>query len=322
MKPRDTVRTRHDEWVKRALALWLGELGDVEIDARIAGQSRRGDVLFTERRARRPAVRRRLGTLGDIARGELLLEAFRNAPSELELKGCVLKAIDLEAREARAARRARQPLSTAVRPALCAILPSMSRAFALAMGIQRMPGKRGLHTLLGASWRTAVVVANELPKVRASLWLRLLGRGKVQAEAVKELAALSEREPLRDATLELLVAWQQSLPPPTEQSEDERELTMNLAQVYEKWERKTLAKGEAKGKREGKAEGKVEGKAEAVLRVLDARGLTVTAAQRKQVLACTDGAQLDVWLDVVVATPSAKALLTESAPRRARVRRG
>src|SRR5580700_4618285 len=163
MKAEDSVRTRHDEWVRRALALWLRELGDVEIDARIAGQSRRGDVLFTERRAL-PAHRRRLGTLGDIARGELLIEAFRNAPSEFELKVCLLKLVELEAREARAARRGDRKRSTVVAPALCAIVPSMSQAFARNLGIQPMPGKPGLHTLLGASWRTAVVVANELPK--------------------------------------------------------------------------------------------------------------------------------------------------------------
>jgi len=155
-----------------------------------------------------------------------------------------------------------------------------------------------------------VVVANELPVEPATLWLRLLGRGHVQAQAVRELAALGERDPLRDATLELLIAWQQSLPPPAEQSEDERELTMNLERVYERWERKTLARGKA------------EGKAEAVLAVLDARGLAVTSAQRKQVLACTDAALLDAWLRAAVTTSSVKALLAESAPRRARERRG
>jgi len=58
------------------------------IDVHIAGESRRGDVLFTERRAR-PALRRRLGMLGELARGELLLEAFRNAVGEFEFKVCV-----------------------------------------------------------------------------------------------------------------------------------------------------------------------------------------------------------------------------------------
>ncbi len=83
---------------------------------------------------------------------------------------------------------------------------------------------------------------------------------------------------------------------------------MNLEQVYERWERKVRAEGKlegkAEGKLEGKAEGKLEGKAEgkleghtkAVLVVVEGRGLSVSAAQRKQILACTDLQQLEAWL--------------------------
>jgi hypothetical protein len=131
----------------------------------------------------------------------------------------------------------------------------------------------------------------------------------VQARAVRQLLSISEREPLRDATLRLLVAWQQSLPPPAQQSEDERELTMNLERVYERWERKV------------KAEGKAEGKAEAVLAVLDGRGLAVTAAQRKQVLGCTSNALLDAWLRAAGTMPSVKALLSGAATSRPREKR-
>src|SRR4051812_44497645 len=105
MKARDDLRTRHDEWVKRALSLWLGPLGDVVLDARIAGQSRRGDVLYTERRGR-AAQRRKLGMLGELARGEVLFELYRNALGELDLKSCVVKLVELEAHQIWAARRA------------------------------------------------------------------------------------------------------------------------------------------------------------------------------------------------------------------------
>ena len=99
-KARDDVRTRHDEWVKRAFALWLGDLGDVVLDARLAGQSRRGDVLYTERYGR-PALRRKLGTLGDLARGEVLFEISRNPLTELDLMSGVAKLIELAAHEIR-----------------------------------------------------------------------------------------------------------------------------------------------------------------------------------------------------------------------------
>lgn len=310
MKAHDQVRTHHDEWIKRAFSLWLAALGDVELDVRIAGQSRRGDVLYTERRDR-PVHRKRLGALGDIARGVVLFEASRNPFTHVELKSCVLKAVDLEARELRSARRAGRKLSAVVGPTLCAITPSMSVEFARVAGATGAPfGTPGLYAL-ATMWRTLIVVANELPKDASTLWFRLLGRGSVQAQAVQELLEMSEQEPLRDATLALLVAWRQSLPPFLEQSEDEREMTMNLEQVYARWERKV------------KAEGVAEGQAKAVLTVLDARGLTVTAAERERVLACTDGTRLDAWARAAVTTPSVAALLASGAsprPRRKRSR--
>ena len=52
-----------------------------------------------------------------------------------------------------------------------------------------------------------------------------------------------------------------------------------------------------------------------------AGGLTITAAQRKQVLACTENTELDAWLRAAGTTPSVKALLAGSAPPRPREKR-
>ncbi|MFS8065029.1 MAG: hypothetical protein ACMG6S_01530 [Byssovorax sp.] len=317
MKTSPDVRTCHDEWSKRALALWLKELGDVVLDARIAGESRRGDVLFTERRTR-AAYRRKLGTLGDLAHGRVLFEPFRNPLTVLELKSCVLKAVDLEARDARTARRARLPLSTVEGTALCVITPTMSADFAAEASTTPLPGNvPGLYTL-ARMWSTVIVVVHELPENESTLWLRLFGRGKVQARAVQEFEEMSRRGPLGDATLQLLVAWRQSLPQPSERSDEEEELAMNLERVYERWERKVKAEGKLEGKAEGKAEGKIEGRVGALLAVLEGRGLAVTASQRKQMLACTDAAQLDAWLHAAGTASSVKELLASPAPRRAR----
>ncbi len=85
------------------------------------------------------------------------------------------------------------------------------------------------------------------------------------------------------------------------------------------------AEGEAKGKAEGKAEGEARGEAQAILAVLEARGLEVPAKVRKVVLSCTDLAQLDAWVRAAVTTPSAEALLApvapSPAPRKTRSRR-
>ncbi|MGI5203548.1 hypothetical protein ACQEU6_18490 [Spirillospora sp. CA-108201] len=47
---------------------------------------------------------------------------------------------------------------------------------------------------------------------------------------------------------------------------------------------------------EGRAESEARGVAKSVLKVLDARGLSVSDEMREQILACTDQVQLDQWL--------------------------
>ncbi len=69
--------------------------------------------------------------------------------------------------------------------------------------------------------------------------------------------------------------------------------------------RKAFADGEASGEARGEALG--EGRA--VLTVLDARGVTVPAAAREQILACSDLAQLDTWLRRAVTATTADEVI-------------
>jgi hypothetical protein len=57
-----------------------------------------------------------------------------------------------------------------------------------------------------------------------------------------------------------------------------------------------IEEGLTRGVERGIQQGKVEGEADAILRVLDARGLKITAAQREHILACTDLKQLQEWI--------------------------
>lgn len=57
------------------------------------------------------------------------------------------------------------------------------------------------------------------------------------------------------------------------------------------------AKGEAEGRIEGRAEGCLEGEAQALLRILHARGLSVSEAERARMVRCDDRATLDEWLE-------------------------
>jgi hypothetical protein len=55
-------------------------------------------------------------------------------------------------------------------------------------------------------------------------------------------------------------------------------------------------KHQAKGRAEGRNEGRAEGRAQALLTLLDARGLVMSAEQRAVVSACTDSERLDAWI--------------------------
>ncbi|MGW6426293.1 hypothetical protein ACWF82_26770 [Nocardia sp. NPDC055053] len=60
----------------------------------------------------------------------------------------------------------------------------------------------------------------------------------------------------------------------------------------------------------GRAEGRVENAAHAVLTVLTARGLELSAAQRTQLAECTDLGQLDAWLTQAATATSTDELFT------------
>jgi len=65
-----------------------------------------------------------------------------------------------------------------------------------------------------------------------------------------------------------------------------------------------------RGRAQGKGEGKAEGKAEAILSVLEARALKVSAEQRARITASKDVAELDRWLRLAATATDADALFS------------
>jgi predicted transposase YdaD len=65
----------------------------------------------------------------------------------------------------------------------------------------------------------------------------------------------------------------------------------------------------SEGREEGREEGRLEAKARAVLRVLGARGIPVSAAQEETIVRCTDEDRLDRWHLVAITASSAEDVL-------------
>ncbi|MCR9162650.1 MAG: hypothetical protein ACE37F_03225 [Nannocystaceae bacterium] len=72
---------------------------------------------------------------------------------------------------------------------------------------------------------------------------------------------------------------------------------------------KLLEQGRMRGRAEGKLEGKLETAISSVLRVLEARGLPVSEAQRSRVEDCRNVDTLERWLRAAVTAESTEAAL-------------
>jgi hypothetical protein len=77
--------------------------------------------------------------------------------------------------------------------------------------------------------RTSIVVVHHLPKTPDTVWFRILGKGKVQQEAIDEIEALPANSSYRDETLKLFVKLKVNLENRKDRELNETELMMRLA---------------------------------------------------------------------------------------------
>jgi hypothetical protein len=152
-------------------------------------------------------------------------------------------------------------------PKLWILTPTISETRLSSFGtIQKESWLSGVHFLADAM-RSAIVAIHQLPQTPETLWLRLLGRGSVQSQAIIELQALPLDHPYQKATLELVYNLRENLRVNQELETDDRELIMRLEPLYQR--NREQAKEE--GRQEGKQEGKQEGEKNLILRLLHRR---------------------------------------------------
>jgi flagellar biosynthesis/type III secretory pathway protein FliH len=81
-----------------------------------------------------------------------------------------------------------------------------------------------------------------------------------------------------------------------------------IAQGLEQGRQQGLEQGLQQGLQQGRQQGLQQGEVAALLEVLDARGLEVDDAARQRITACTDLAQLKLWLRKAVTVRSTQEL--------------
>jgi hypothetical protein len=274
-----------DQFSKQLLEEVLAPYGTVEISLEVTGESQFVDVFFKPSSS--PAIARQaLGLLGRIAQTPCLLEPFRNQPSAFEIRSCLQKLYQVHGNYLRKAKREKESIAENDLPQLWILASSASDTLLNGFGVSSNEEWESGVYFLHPSLRTAIVAINQLPRNEETLFLRLLGKGQTQKQAVDEVIAIDTGEPKRAAILRLLSNWKISIEL-TGQVEAEEELMMALTQAYLEWEQQTEQRAEQRGRTEGEQSGAINEARSLILRLLARRVGTLPVDVEAQVQALT-----------------------------------
>jgi hypothetical protein len=237
------TRFPHDQFAKDYLKELLTPLGDVQAPREVSGEVRQIDVWFAPT-AKPTAEPQMLGLLGRFAASPCLLEPFRNAPIPSQIRSCMGKLFDVHASLERQMKREKTSLRETDLPMLWILSPTASvpllNGFKATLEEDRWSS--GVY-FLGDHLKTALVVIHQLPRTSETLWLRILGKGTVQKQAIAELAALPAEYPLRSNALLLLTNLQANLQTSKNLAQEDRELIMELSPLVLQWREEALQEG-------------------------------------------------------------------------------
>jgi hypothetical protein len=290
------LRTRYDQFGKLLLRAALHRRGAVETDAEILAEPRRIDLRFL------PDAPRRLeadaaGLLERITAGPSTLELFHDTPGGDALAGCFVKHGQLRHHLA-----LREPAS----PTPIQWVISSGRPISGIAGLWLRPlagWPTGIYEgppLLG----TRLVVVSELPRVRDTLLVRLLGAGQVLRQAIADLKALAPTAPERRIALPILLRLRLEVSAdPAQRTTDDQEFLMDTQDIVEAWRQEAIQEGERAGFQQGERA--------VLLRQLRRRfGTSVDSAIELRVAAASTE-QLELWAERVLTAATLAELFAD-----------
>jgi Domain of unknown function (DUF4351) len=225
------TRFPHDEFANGFLESLLSPFGKVQTSFKISSEVREVDVYFQPDSSIQPIPE--LGLLGKISQTDFVLEPFRNPPTIFQIRACMGKLFDLHANLIREAKRTKQPEpNNADLPMLWILAPTLSKPILVeyaATLTSLVP--TGVY-LLPPGCKTGIIVVHQLPKTPQTLWFRLLGKEKVQLNAIAEVAALEPNHPCRQDALSCLGNLRVILEAKEIKKPEEEKLMMQLSPLY------------------------------------------------------------------------------------------
>ena len=232
----------------------LSPFGEVQTSFKISAEVREVDVYFQADRSIQLIPK--LGLLGKIAQTNFVLEPFRNPPTIFQILACMGKLFDLHANLVREAKRTKQSEpDNADLPMLWILAPTLSKPI-LAEYTATLTtefGSTGVY-LLSPGCKMGIIVIHQLPKIPETLWFRLLGKEKIQSNAIAEVAALLQAHPGRQDALSWLGNLKVILEARETREPEEEDLMMQLSPLFLEKIQAAEQQGEVKGRQEGKTE--------------------------------------------------------------------
>ncbi|NEP89646.1 MAG: hypothetical protein F6K18_23985 [Okeania sp. SIO2C2] len=265
------TRFFHDQFAKQYLEELLSTIGEVKAPREVRGETRQIDVWFSPRSQLQGNLEA-LGLLGRFATIPALFEPFRNPATPDEIINCMLKLWEVRGELQREAKRKQTQLRSADYPKLWILTPTASQTILSGFGAisdeqNWLPGIYFMADYL----RTAIVVIHQLPCTPETLWLRILGRGRVQSTAIDELEALPADNLFRSNALLLLADLLSNIEVNQNLESEDRELIMRLSPLFSQ----RLEEATKQGMQQGMQQGIREERREQIENILKVRFGTI-----------------------------------------------
>lgn len=299
-----------DQLAKKVGKEALSACGETLVQYELSRDAQYADLRH-EPDPKRDAERRQLGLLGRIAEHLCLINVYAHSPSAEEVRVSISlhfshwQEIAAKTRTRNKKRKEKgQAPESVVDPFLWILAAGFSAPMLRKIEAKAAPGwPSGVYTVGDDIFRAGIVVADELPRDRSTLLVRIMAAGPGLADALDQLAALQPDAHERIVAEGILAHMQNVLAKKPSRSPEEEEF---IATMQSTWE---------KAKKIGHDEGKAEGRADAVLSVLLARGIAVPDSDRVRIMAERDPKRLATWLKKAIVATSASEVIGEEHNR-------
>jgi hypothetical protein len=247
------TRQPHDQLAKEYLEELLAPLGEVKTSKDVKSEVQEIDVWFVPTTT---VINSELGLLGKMAVTSCLFEPYRNAPNEIEIRSCLLKLYSVQGELLRQAKREKRSISEEELPFLWILTPTCSERILEGFGAKTKEGwEKGVY-FLPKYQKAAIVAINQLPIIEDTLWLRAMGKGKTQTEAISKVVELSRENDKLNKLVAVFASWQKNLELNSDVNDEEvRELIMSLSPAYlkqcEEWKQEGIEEGRQEGQQDG-----------------------------------------------------------------------